>query len=140
MIESFIQGRSVTAPRHFEDINPADGGVIAEVGEASQSMVDHAVESARSALSGPWRQAIVSQRAAMLYRIAGAIEARFDDFVNAEIADTGKPIALASKLDVPRAAANFRAFADLIRTAGSESFQTETPDGVTALNYTCAVR
>jgi aminomuconate-semialdehyde/2-hydroxymuconate-6-semialdehyde dehydrogenase len=38
-------------------------------------------------------------------------------------------------LDIPRAAANFRVFADLIRTAGLDSFQTETPDGKTALNY-----
>ena len=38
-------------------------------------------------------------------------------------------MALASKLDVPRAAANFRVFADLMKTAGLESFQTETPDG-----------
>jgi aminomuconate-semialdehyde/2-hydroxymuconate-6-semialdehyde dehydrogenase len=55
--------------------------------------------------------------------------------VQAEVADTGKPISLASRLDVPRAAANFRAFADLIKTAGIESFQTETPDGAGALNY-----
>ena len=67
--------------------------------------------------------------------MADAIEARFDCFVAAEVADTGKPVALASRLDVPRAAANFRVFADLIKTAGLESFQTETPDGKNALNY-----
>ena len=39
------------------------------------------------------------------------------------------------QLDVPRAAANFRVFADLIKAAGLESFQTETPDGKNALNY-----
>ena len=55
--------------------------------------------------------------------------------VAAEVADTGKPISLTSRLDVPRAAANFRVFADLIKTAGLESFQTETPDGKSALNY-----
>jgi aminomuconate-semialdehyde/2-hydroxymuconate-6-semialdehyde dehydrogenase len=67
--------------------------------------------------------------------VADIIEARFDCFVEAEVADTGKPVTLAAKLDVPRAAANFRAFADLIKTAGLESFQTETPDGKNALNY-----
>jgi aminomuconate-semialdehyde/2-hydroxymuconate-6-semialdehyde dehydrogenase len=70
-----------------------------------------------------------------LHHVADIIEARFDCFVSAEVADTGKPMTLASKLDVPRAAANFRAFADLIKTAGLESFQTETPDGKNALNY-----
>jgi aminomuconate-semialdehyde/2-hydroxymuconate-6-semialdehyde dehydrogenase len=38
-------------------------------------------------------------------------------------------------LDVPRAAANFRVFADAVKMAGLESFQTETPDGKSALNY-----
>lgn len=77
----------------------------------------------------------VRDRAACLHRVADAIESRFDCFVSAEVADTGKPVALASTLDVPRAAANFRAFADLIKSAGIESFQTETPDGKCAMNY-----
>ena len=47
----------------------------------------------------------------------------------AEVADTGKPVSLASKIDIPRGATNFRAFADIIKTAGLESFRTETPDG-----------
>ena len=75
------------------------------------------------------------ERAGHLHRVADAIEKRFDCFVAAEVADTGKPIALASRLDVPRAAANFRVFADLLPTSGLESFQTETPDGKGALNY-----
>src|SRR5205807_10093618 len=60
---------------------------------------------------------------------------RFDCFVEAEVRDTGKPKALAARLDVPRAAANFRVFADAIKMAGLESFETEAPDGKNALNY-----
>ncbi len=116
-------------------MNPADGTVIAQVSEADSSMVDAAVHAARSAVNGEWSRLTIRERAARLHKVADAIEARFDCFVAAEVADTGKPIALASKLDVPRAAANFRVFADLIRTAGLESFQTETPDGKSALNY-----
>jgi aminomuconate-semialdehyde/2-hydroxymuconate-6-semialdehyde dehydrogenase len=93
------------------------------------------VRSARKTLHGEWQGVSVRERAARLYKVADAIEARFDCFVAAEVADTGKPIALASRLDVPRAVANFRVFADLIKTAGLESFQTETPDGKSALNY-----
>ena len=77
----------------------------------------------------------VRERAARLHKVADAIEKRFDCFVQAEVADTGKPVSLASKLDVPRAAANFRVFADLVKMSGLESFQTETPDGANALNY-----
>ena len=77
----------------------------------------------------------VRERAARLHKVADRIEARFECFVNSEVADTGKPVALASRLDVPRAAANFRVFADAVKMAGLESFQTDTADGKPALNY-----
>ena len=134
-ILNYIDGQFVRGKREFPDVNPADGSVIAQVTEADQGLVDDAVSAARRALRGEWGRLGVRNRAARLHKIADAIEARFDCFVAAEVADTGKPVALASKLDVPRAAANFRAFADLIKTAGLESFQTETPDGKSALNY-----
>jgi aminomuconate-semialdehyde/2-hydroxymuconate-6-semialdehyde dehydrogenase len=135
-ILNYIDGQSVRGHRDFPDVNPADGTVIAQVSEAALNLVDDAVQAARKASRGDWGRLPVRERAARLYKIADAIEARFDKFVAAEVADTGKPIALASRLDVPRAAANFRVFADLIKTAGMESFQTETPDGKSALNYT----
>ena len=134
-ILNYINGECVRGKREFADVNPADGSVIAQVTEADQDQVDNAVQAARQALQGEWGRCGVRERAARLYRVADAIERRFDSFVAAEVADTGKPVSLASKLDIPRAAANFRVFADLIKTAGLESFQTETPDGKSALNY-----
>ncbi len=134
-ILNYIDGQFVRGQREFADVNPADGSVIAQVSEADEDLVDRAVLAARKALRGEWGGLSVPDRAARLHKIADVIQARFDSFVAAEVADTGKPIALASKLDVPRAAANFRAFADLIKIAGLESFQTETPDGRNALNY-----
>ena len=134
-ILNYIDGEFVRGKCDFADVNPADGSTIAQVSEANEDIVDRAVCAARKALRGDWGRLTVRDRAVCLNRAADAIEARFDSFVAAEVADTGKPIALASKLDVPRAAANFRAFADLIKTAGLESFQTETPDGKNALNY-----
>jgi aminomuconate-semialdehyde/2-hydroxymuconate-6-semialdehyde dehydrogenase len=134
-ILNYIDGEFVRGSREFPDVNPADGTVIAQVSEATQSLVDNAVSAAHAALRGEWGKLSVRERAGRLHRVAEAIDARFDCFVAAEVADTGKPISLASKLDVPRAAANFRVFADLIKTAGLESFQTETPDGKNALNY-----
>jgi aminomuconate-semialdehyde/2-hydroxymuconate-6-semialdehyde dehydrogenase len=130
-----IDGEFVRGNREFADVNPADGSIIAQVSEADQEIVDRAVCAAQRALRRESGQLTVRERAARLHKIADGIEARFDSFVAAEVADTGKPIALASKLDVPRAVANFRAFADLITTAGLESFQTETPEGKSALNY-----
>lgn len=136
LLHSYIGGRFVPGKREFADINPADGSTVATVTEASREMVDDAVAAARSALRGEWGRMGARQRAALLYKVADGIEKRFDCFVAAEVADTGKPVSLASRLDVPRAAANFRVFADVIKTAGLEAFETELPDGRRALNYT----
>ena len=132
---NYIDGQFVPGKREFVDVNPADGSVIAQVAEADQALVDAAVQSARVALCREWGGLGTTGRAVLLHKIADEIERRFDCFVAAEVADTGKPISLASRLDVPRAAANFRVFADLIKTSALESFQTETPDGKSALNY-----
>jgi aminomuconate-semialdehyde/2-hydroxymuconate-6-semialdehyde dehydrogenase len=134
-ILNYINGQFVRGKREFADVNPADGSVIAQVTEADQGLVDDAVHAARKALNGEWGRLGIRERAALLHKVADAIEARFDCFVNAEVADTGKPVALASRLDVPRSAANFRVFADAVKMAGVEAFQTETPDGKRAMNY-----
>lgn len=134
-IQNYIDGAFVGSKREFADVNPADGSVIAHVAEADSDLVDAAVEAAHRAAKGIWVRVSVRERASLLRKIADGIEARFDCFVAAEVGDTGKPIALASRLDVPRAAANFRIFADLISSVGLDSFQTTTPDGKCALNY-----
>ena len=135
LIQNYIDGRFVPGERQFDDVNPADGTVIAQVMEASQAQVDEAVNAARRALRGEWGSIGILERAARLHKVADAIEKRFDCFVQAEVADTGKPVSLATKLDVPRAAANFRIFADMLKMSGLEAFQTETSDGASALNY-----
>jgi len=135
LIQNYIDGRFVSGQSEFPDTNPADGTVIAQVTEADEAQVNEAVRAARRAVRGEWARLGIRERASRLHRVADAIEQRFDCFVQAEVADTGKPVSLASRLDVPRAAANFRVFADMVKMSGLESFQTETPDGTNALNY-----
>ncbi|HEV2401706.1 MAG TPA: 2-hydroxymuconic semialdehyde dehydrogenase [Candidatus Sulfotelmatobacter sp.] len=135
LIQNYIDGKFIRGVREFPDVNPADGTLIAQVCEADRNLVDAAVQAACKALRGEWQKLTIRERAARLQKVADGIEARFDCFVAAEVGDTGKPVSLAKRLDVPRAAANFRVFADLIKNAGLESFQTETPDRKSALNY-----
>ncbi|MGA8274421.1 MAG: aldehyde dehydrogenase family protein, partial [Candidatus Sulfotelmatobacter sp.] len=134
-IQNYIDGRFVPGKQEFADVNPADGSLIAQVTAADAAQVDESVDAGRRALRGEWGRLGVRERAARLHKVADAIEKRFDCFVQAEVADTGKPISLATKLDVPRAIANFRVFADLVKMAGLESFHTETAEGANALNY-----
>lgn len=132
----FIDGRFVkTARRVFENISPIDGAVVGLVPEADSAVVDDAVKAARAALRGPWSKMSDQQRAAILHKVADGITRRFDDFLKAEILDTGKPASLASHIDVPRGAANFSVFANQVLTLSSETFRMTTPDGAGALNY-----
>ncbi|MCZ2857590.1 2-hydroxymuconic semialdehyde dehydrogenase [Blastococcus sp. VKM Ac-2987] len=135
IICNVVDGELVETGELFVKINPVDGSTVARVHEADAVTVDRAVAAARRALDGPWGRLGVSARATLLRRVADRIEERFDDFVRAEVADTGKPVAQARALDVARAVANFRSFADTISSAGLTSYQTETPDGRGALNY-----
>jgi aminomuconate-semialdehyde/2-hydroxymuconate-6-semialdehyde dehydrogenase len=80
-----------------------------------------------------------AKRSELLYAVADEITRRFDDFLEAEVADTGKPLSLAKHLDIPRGAANFKIFADVVKNVPTESFQMATPDGKGALNYAIRV-
>ncbi|MGC2519755.1 MAG: 2-hydroxymuconic semialdehyde dehydrogenase [Burkholderiales bacterium] len=131
----YINGQFVGSKKQFTKINPVDGSVVAQVHEADRAMVDEAVRAARAALKGPWGKMALQARVDLLRKVAEGIERRFDDFLAAEVADTGKPVSLASHLDVPRGAANFRVFADIVRTYGTEAYHLDTPDGKGAVNY-----
>ncbi|MGW5383175.1 2-hydroxymuconic semialdehyde dehydrogenase [Nocardia sp. NPDC003963] len=134
---NFVDGSFVEPDpeRCFDQIDPATGRVLARVHEAGQRLVDRAVTSARRALDSGWAATPVRERAALLRRAADRIEERFDEFVVAELADTGKPVTQARELDVARALTNFRTFADIVAAAGQESFVTDLPGGRQALNY-----
>jgi hypothetical protein len=77
----------------------------------------------------------VAERVERLHALADGINRRFDEFVEAECADTGKPMSLARQLDIPRGAANFKIFADVVKNVPTEFFETATPDGRGAINY-----
>jgi aminomuconate-semialdehyde/2-hydroxymuconate-6-semialdehyde dehydrogenase len=133
---AFIEGAYVPGKgARFENRSPVDGSLVSLVHECGEAEVDRAVQAARRALKGPWGRMPAEQRAKLLRKVAEGITARFDRFLAAEIADTGKPVSLASHIDIPRGAANFEIFADLVKNVATEAFQMATPDGTGALNY-----
>src|SRR3546814_16613731 len=87
--------------------------------------------AARAACNGAWGNMTQRARSGMLGKVATLIEARFDDFVEAELADTGRPRAAAREFDVPRTADTFRLFAGLAGSYPGPSWQTEVP-GISA--------
>ena len=136
-IQHFINGEYTPSAsgQTFEKRSPLDNRLIARVAEGGQAEVDAAVAAARAALRGDWSRMSTEKRVAMLHAVADEITRRFDDFVAAEEADTGQPHHVIAHAFVPRGAANFKIFADVIKNVATEAFQMDTPDGRGALNY-----
>ncbi len=136
-IKNFINGEFVigSANKFFDKRSPVNNQVIAQIAEASQADVDAAVKAAHTALNGEWGKMTVDQRVEMLYAVANEITRRFEDFVAAEMADTGQPNHVMRHVFIPRGAANFKVFADVVKNVAAESFTMATPDGRGAVNY-----
>ena len=136
-IKHFINGEFVigSTNKFFDKRSPVDNTVIAQIAEASQADVDAAVRAAHAALNGEWGKMTVDQRVEILYAVADEITRRFEDFVAAEMADTGQPNHVMRHVFIPRGAANFKVFADVVKNVASESFTMSTPDGRGAVNY-----
>ncbi|MEX2961673.1 2-hydroxymuconic semialdehyde dehydrogenase [Microbulbifer sp. TYP-18] len=132
----FIDGEFVTSAsgKTFDNICPVDGSLIGQVHEAGKDEVNAAVAAAKRALKGPWSQFTQTQRIQLLNKVADRINARFDEFLEAECRDTGKPYSIASHIDIPRGAANFKAFSETLANHPTEGFRLDTPDGQGALN------
>ena len=135
LLRNHVGGKWVDTGRIFENINPVNGSKVCDVSEADSETVDRAVKAARAAMAGEWGRLSAADRAALLHKVADRIEARFDEFLEAEVADTGHSLPHARSIDIPRGAANFRMFADLIKSYPNESYEMATPDGGRALNY-----
>lgn len=133
----FINGEFVPASngQTFEKRDPTNNALMGHVAEGTREDMNAAVTAAREALHGDWGRMAVDQRVAMMHAVADGITARFDDFVAAEEADTGQPHHVIAHAFVPRGAANFKIFADVIKNVPAESFVMDTPDGAGALNY-----
>ena len=126
-LRCFVGGAFVDGASTFAKVDPVDGSVVAHVHAADPGVVDAAVASARQALEGPWGVMSTPERVRLLRRLADRIEDRFEEFVEAEVRDTGKPTVTARQLDVGRAVTNFRQFADTVSVQGLDSFMTELP-------------
>lgn len=132
-IANYIGGElaEAAAGRWLDDIEPATGESYARLPRSDASDVERAVEAARAAFPG-WSTTPAQRRSELLLAIAERIEERLEPFARAESVDNGKPIQLARKVDIPRAASNFRFFATAILHFGSDSHTTDFE----ALNYT----
>jgi betaine-aldehyde dehydrogenase len=95
-------------------IDPSTGEPNFEAPVSGPEEVDDAVAAAAAAFPG-WRDATPSERSLALFRIADAIEARADDLVAVEGANTGKPLAVTLSEEIPPIVDQIRFFAGAAR-------------------------
>jgi aminomuconate-semialdehyde/2-hydroxymuconate-6-semialdehyde dehydrogenase len=107
----WIGGRRVASAATFTDVSPIDERPVAEVAAGTAAEVDAAVRAARDAFPA-WAALPVSERSAVLRRVADGVEARLEDLSRVETRDNGSLLRSHRRGVMPRVAANFRFFAD----------------------------
>src|SRR5215472_4879683 len=108
--------------------NPNDGSVIAHAAQGDRPDVDAAVGAARAAFDGgAWRKLMPSERAALIWKLADAIDAVADDMALVEALDTGKPLAAARSFDIRGAIEKLRYFSGWATKITGESLPVSSP-------------
>ena len=113
LVQNFIGGQYISSDsKNFIDIyEPATGEIYGQLKDSNANDINLAVRSAKTAFP-VWSNLTVKERSVYLNNIADGIETRLDEFAEFESRDTGKPIALARSLDIPRSVVNFKFFAE----------------------------
>ena len=106
--------------------DPATGSVIATLHESDAAEVGAAVRAARHAFDhGPWPKSSITKRQQVLMAIHDAIMAHADELAALESINTGVPLAQTRGMHIPRAAYNFKFFAEYINHSAGELYQQE---------------
>jgi aminomuconate-semialdehyde/2-hydroxymuconate-6-semialdehyde dehydrogenase len=132
-IGNYINGELIApkAGEYLKNFEPATGEAYSLVADSDADDVDDAVKAAKKAFP-EWSSTAVDKRAAIMENIADLIDKNHRMLSEAESRDTGKPVRLASKIDIPRASKNMRFYAGAMQHFSSESHMTDD----VALNYT----
>jgi aminobutyraldehyde dehydrogenase len=109
---AFVGGES---GRSEKVLDPATGKVIAEIPEASPAQVVAAVQAADAAFAG-WSRTVPRDRAALLLKLADALEQRGAEFARIESQNAGKPYLAVLNDEIPAIVDVFRYFAGAARS------------------------
>jgi betaine-aldehyde dehydrogenase len=107
--------------------NPANGQVIARVAEGGTADAEAAIAAARRAFDeGPWGSMSATDRAALLFKVADAIDAHRDELMRIDTLNNGKPLR-ETEYDVADAANCFRYYAGLATKPHGQTFDVPAP-------------
>lgn len=121
-LQNFINGNycDPCSGEYIDNFEPATGEVYSLIPNSNADDVQGAVTAAEQAFP-IWSNMSIEERSEILVKLSQGIEARMDEFVDAESRDNGKPRSLAAHVDIPRAVSNFHFFATAILHYASES-------------------
>ncbi len=126
-IKNYIGGEFTDAisKQSLDNYEPATGLVYSKIPDSDERDVSKAIVAASSAFAA-WSATSLEERSQYLKKIAFAIMRDLESLARAESIDSGKPLALARTLDIPRSAKNFKFFASHILNMKSEVFVTDS--------------
>lgn len=132
-LHNYINGKLIppSSGNYIDNYDPSRGKVFSKVPDSDEKDVQLAVDAAQDAFP-LWSKLGNERRHDFLMKIVAAIEQNLTKLAQAESLDNGKPVWLATEVDIPRAASNFKFFATSIMHFASESHHMEN----VAINYT----
>ena len=132
-IQNYIDGQFAAPANgaYLPNVAPATGEVYGEIPDSGAEDVARAIAAAQKAFP-LWSNLTAAERSAHLLRVSKRIEERLDELAAAESKDNGKPVKLATRVDIPRARDNFAFYATAILHDASESHDM----GAQGFNYT----
>jgi aldehyde dehydrogenase len=115
--DNFIGGRWVppVAGQYMTDVSPVNGMAFCKVARSTAADVELALDAAHAAKVA-WGETSLPERAAVLNRIADAIEDNLEMLAVAESWENGKPVRETLAADLPLAIDHFRYFAGATRS------------------------
>jgi aldehyde dehydrogenase len=124
--ENFIGGAWVAPTKglYMANVSPVDGKSFCEVAKSTVEDVELALDAAHRAKVA-WGETSLAGRAAVLNRIADAIEANLEMLAVAESWENGKPVRETLAADIPLAIDHFRYFAGATRSLEGRSTEID---------------
>jgi aldehyde dehydrogenase (NAD+) len=113
--------------RTFPSVNPSTGEVIAELAAGDAEDADRAVAAAREAFEGPWRTLSPAARQSIVWAVADAVEAHFEELRRLEAVDMGLPLGRAPGAGASQAVEVLRYFAGWATKLNGETLPNSMP-------------
>jgi betaine-aldehyde dehydrogenase len=126
--QMYIGGQWVAAAsgKTMDVLDPSTEAVMAKVPAAGAADVDKAVQAARAAFTGGWKDATAQERGRVLLRLAERIRARKAELAELETRNNGKPI-VESEYDVDDTATCFEYYGGLATKIHGEVLPVPAP-------------